>query len=109
MDIGGYYIVKHGKEEMLCHLEDSARGMKIHFPSETKLWSLSFSSRDTLLHNLPHDSPLCTDQVLLGEETGNFTKAFSGCSLETFPDICLDVSTKAAGPFRMDLLKWNKA
>ncbi|XP_010061780.1 CST complex subunit CTC1 isoform X1 [Eucalyptus grandis] len=109
LDIGGYYIVKHGKEEKLCHLEDSARGMKIHFPSETKLWSLSFSSRDTLLHNLPHDSPLCTDQVLLGEETGNFTKAFSGCSLETFPDICLDVSTKAAGPFRMDLLEMEQS
>ncbi|KAF8024254.1 hypothetical protein BT93_F1448 [Corymbia citriodora subsp. variegata] len=105
LNIGGYYILKHGKEEKLRHLEDYARGMKIHFPSETKLWSLSFSPRDTLLHNLPHDSPLCTDQVRLGEETGNFTKKFSGYSSETFPDICLDVSTKAAGPFWMDLLE----
>ncbi|XP_030540051.1 CST complex subunit CTC1 isoform X2 [Rhodamnia argentea] len=105
LNIGGYYVLKHGKEEKLCLLEDSARGFKIHFPSKTKLWSLSFSSRDTLLHNLPHDSPLCTDQVLLGEETGNFTKAFSGYSSETSSDICLDVSTKAAGPFQMDLLE----
>ncbi|XP_056167763.1 CST complex subunit CTC1 isoform X2 [Syzygium oleosum] len=105
LNIGGYYILNHGKEEKLCHLEDSARGVKIHFPPETKLWRLSFSSRDTLLHNIPNDSPLCSDQVLLGEESGNFTEAFSGYSSKSFPDICLDVSTEAAGPFQMDLLE----
>ncbi|KAI3440329.1 CST complex subunit CTC1 [Psidium guajava] len=105
LNIGSYYVLKHGKEEKVCLLEDSARGVKIHYPSKTKLWSLSFSSSDTLLHNLTHDSLLCTGQVLLGEETGNFTKAFSGYSSETSPDICLDVSTEAAGPFQTDLLE----
>lgn len=111
LQIGGYYVIKHRKEESFCCLKDynNTGGGKICVSSRICLWSLSFSSDDvtndkSLDDAPPGDSSLSNEEVLMKNQVELLLRRSTGNSPE-----CSDVQLHlSADVMHLLVLKLNK-
>lgn len=108
LQIGRYYITKHGREDSFCNFI----GQKILIPYTTHLWSLSFGSDAVCQNNssvkcLPLDDSLRNDDILSGYHNEVLLQMSHGNSSETSSDmsLCLSASELGLGELNLKELK----
>ena len=114
LQIGGYYVIKHHKEESFCSLKDynNIGGGKICVSSRICPWSLSFSfddvTNDKSLHDAPPgDSSLSNEEVLMKNQVELLLRRSTGNSPEC-SDVQLHLSANTMHLFAPKLNKMKE-
>ncbi|KAA8537704.1 hypothetical protein F0562_027306 [Nyssa sinensis] len=112
LQIGGYYIIKHHEEDILCTLKDfdDVSGSKALITSRMHLWSLSFYSDEVLQNTNPScilsfsDLFICNKEVLYeGATQIELPFRFTRDCPEISSDISLYLSADVMSFFKVNL------
>ncbi|KAF9687595.1 hypothetical protein SADUNF_Sadunf02G0109700 [Salix dunnii] len=114
LQIGGYYVIKHHKEESFCSHKDynNIGGGKICVSSRICPWSLSFSfddvTNDKSLHDAPPgDSSISNEEVLMKNQVELLLRRSTGNSPEC-SDVQLHLSADTMHLFAPKLNKMKE-